>query len=353
MIDLMEIGHLKDKREIEKFGVNKVLLNGNYLFHYMIITNDIAGLKATWHPIYQYNNDGYNGIMLAAREKKYEILNYFLKKYKKIAYLKNKINFNFMHYLDPQDKNYIDIFKNDLHWGDLFDIENNINITPLDLLFNNGSYENIIYVISHIKLNYGNYKIKPAFFNIFYNNNLNNNQLTKITELLYKKDKQIIDMVDNMGYSFIFGAIIKNNFDIIKFIINIKGRKLDTYSPISGNHIFVVAYKISVNTNDYTIPKYIYTNVMKHHDFNETDSNGDTIAHFILKSRMKHKRGNYELEKAILKNFTLWTKLNKDKVTPFDMIINLDFKKYHKFLKYRPENINYKLEKHWNNYIIN
>ncbi len=350
-IDIMKIGNMKDKKDIEKFGVNKELLNGNYLFHYMILTNNTEGLKATWHPIYNYNDMGFNGFMLAAREHKYEILDYFIKKYKKQAYMKNNTNSNFLHILDPQSPYYIQILKNNLHWDDMYDIRNNNDISPLDNLFTLGTPDNIIYVIKNIKLNYHNYKLKPPFFNIFYNNNINMKDLFTIIKILYKKDKRILDMADNMGYTVIYGAIIKNNMDIIKFIIDIKGSKLDSYSPVSGNHIFIVAYKISINTGDYTIPQYIYKHTMTHHDFNETDSNGDTIAHFILKSRMKTKKGNFDLEKAILKRFTLWDKMNKEKITPFDIIINLDFKKYHKFVKNKPENIPYKLEKNWNNYI--
>ncbi len=347
----MKIGNMKDKKDIEKFGVNKELLNGNYLFHYMILTNNIEGLRATWHPIYNYNDEGYNGLMLAAKEHKYDILNYFLKKYKKQAYMKNNLNSNFLHVLDPQSSHYIDFLKNDLHWDDLYDIRNSNDISPLDNLFTFGTFENIIYVIKNIKLNYHNYRLKPAFFNIFYNNHISAKELYTIIKTLYKEDKNTIDMPDNMGYTVIYGAIIKNNMDVIRFIVNIKGKKLDTYSPVSGNHIFMVAYKISLNIGDYTIPRYIYDNTMMNHDFNETDSNGDTIGHFILKSRMKTRKGDYKLEKDILKRFTLWTKLNKDKITPFDMIVNLDYKKYHKFLKYRPEKITYKLDKNWQYYV--
>ena len=351
-IDLMEIGNMKDKKTIEKFGVNKQLLNGNYLFHYMILTNNINGLMSTWHPIYNTNNDGYDGIMLAAKEHKYDILNYFLKKYKKQAYKKNTFNSNWLHIFDPNNPKYVDILKNNLHWDNLFTMRNNNEISPLDNLFTFGIFENILYVIQNIKINYNDYKSKPAFFNIFYNNHIESHQFVIIIKELYKKNKTIIDMVDNMGYTVIFGALVNNNIDLVHFIVNIKGTDLDTYSPISGNHIFIIAYKTSIGTNDYTVPQYIYKHVMKHHDFNETDSNGDTIGHFILKTRMNTKKGNFKLEKHILKRFTHWTKINKYKVSPFDLIVNLSFSKYHKFLKSRPSTFPYKLEKHWQKYVM-
>lgn len=347
----MKIGNMKDIKDIDKIGVNKKLLNGNYLFHYMILTNNIDGLKITWHPIYNYNDEGLNGIMLAAKEHKIDILNYFLKKYKKQAYLINNTQSNFLHFFDPKSSHYINILKNNLHWNNIYDARNTNDVSPLDNLFMSGLFKNILYVIKNVKLNYRNYKLKPAFFNIFYNNHINAKELTVIIKMLYKKNKKIIDMADNMGYTVIYGAVIKNNIDIIRFIVDIKKTLLDTYSPVSGNHIFMVAYKICLNTNNYIISRYIYDNIMNEHDFNETDSNGDTMGHFILKCRMKTKKGDYELEKKILNKFTLWTKLNKDKITPFDMIINLNFDKYHKFVKARPEKISYKLDKNWHDYV--
>ena len=76
-INLLEIGNIKTKKQLKKYHVNTSILNGNYLFHYLIITDNLAGLKLQNYMIYRYNIDGLNGFMLSAREKKYNILDYY------------------------------------------------------------------------------------------------------------------------------------------------------------------------------------------------------------------------------------------------------------------------------------
>jgi thymidylate kinase len=49
--------------------------------------------------------------MLAARDKKYKVLNYLLDRYKdnkKIIYQKNKKGMTFLHYMNPTDKEYME-----------------------------------------------------------------------------------------------------------------------------------------------------------------------------------------------------------------------------------------------------
>jgi hypothetical protein len=77
---------------------------------------------------------------------------------------------------------------------------------------------------------------------------------------------------------------------------------------------------------------------MQNHNYDETDMHGNNIVHFILKVRLQ-KKGNYEIEKELLEKYNNWGRINMDKKTPFDYIINLDYKKYHKFVKNRPNNI--------------
>jgi hypothetical protein len=80
-IDLMKIGNIKSKATLKKYPLNKPLMNGNYLFHYLIFTNNLKGLRLYNHPIFRLNTDGFNGLMLAARDKKYKVLNYLLDRY--------------------------------------------------------------------------------------------------------------------------------------------------------------------------------------------------------------------------------------------------------------------------------
>ena len=351
----MKIGNIKNKAGLKKYRLNKPLMNGNYLFHYLILTNNLKGLKLYNHPIYKLNNDGLNGLMLAAREKKYNILNYLVEKYKKDIKLVNKKGMNFLHYMNPNDNEYLEFINNNINNNNLIDLYQSYSTThfnPLDLLFLQGKYNTINTIINQIDFNYKSYLSQPYHFNLLLNTNLKNNMMEKILDTLIEKDANILKYVDDMGYDISFPIVINKNMDLLKYIINKRGDELDKYSPISTSHIFVLTYKDSLKSNNFEMAKYILDNVMSKHNYDETDMYGNNLAHFILKMRLHHK-GNYDIEKQILSKYKSWGRLNMDKKTPFDYIINLNFDKYHKFVNNKPKNHAEIKDKKWGKYISN
>ena len=62
-IDLMKICNIKSKATLKHYPLNKPLMNGNYLFHYLILTNNIKGLRLGKHPLFRLNNDGLNPVV--------------------------------------------------------------------------------------------------------------------------------------------------------------------------------------------------------------------------------------------------------------------------------------------------
>jgi hypothetical protein len=353
MIDLMKIGNIKNKAGLKKYRLNKPLMNGNYLFHYLILTDNLKGLKLYNHPIYKFNNDGLNGLMLAAREKKYNILNYLVEKYKKDIKLVNKKGLNFLHYMNPNDNEYLEFIINiNYNLIDLYQAYSTTHITPLDLLFLQGKYNTINSIINKIDFNYKSYLSQPYHFNLLLNTNLKNNTMEKLLDTLIEKDEKILKYVDDMGYDISFPIVINKNMDLLKYIINKRGDELDKYSPISTSHIFVLAYKDGLKSNNFEMAKYILDNVMIKHNYDETDMYGNNMAHFILKMKLHHN-GNYDIEKQILSKYKSWGRLNMDKKTPFDYIINLNFDKYHKFVINKPKNYSEIKDKKWVKYISN
>jgi hypothetical protein len=354
-IDLMKIGNIKTKAALKKIPLNKPLMNGNYLFHYLILTNNLKGLSLYNHRIFYLNNEGLNGLMLAARDKKYKILNYLINKYKnsKIIYQKNRKGMNFLHFMNLDDKEYIDIINNnDINWIQLFQSTSISHITGLELLFLQGRYSLINTIINKFDFNYKSYLSQPAHFSLIINDNLKNTMVEKLLDNLEEKDKQILTYVDDMGYDVSFPIVLNGDIELVKYIVNKRGEHLDRYSPITTNHIFCLAYKEAVKKNDYKIAKYILDNVMKNHNFNETDMHGNNMAHFILKMRLSTKKGNDEIEKDILSRYKHWGRINMEKKTPFDYIVNLDYKKYHKFVKNRPININNTMHNAMHNHMV-
>lgn len=60
--------NINTKKQLIKYKLNKPLYQNNYLFHYLIIFNNLKGLKLYKFPIYIENNDNLNGFLLAAKE---------------------------------------------------------------------------------------------------------------------------------------------------------------------------------------------------------------------------------------------------------------------------------------------
>ena len=74
IIDIMKIGKIKTLHQLKEYNINEPIFNNNYLFHYLIIANNIAGLKLTKFPVNRVNDDDYNAFMLAAKENNTVIL---------------------------------------------------------------------------------------------------------------------------------------------------------------------------------------------------------------------------------------------------------------------------------------
>ena len=111
-INLLKIGMIKNIDELKKYKINKSIFLNNYLFHYLIITNNLEGLKLKNFKIYKENDENLNGFHLASKYNYIKILNYLIKEYPEYVNNKNSINEYFLHYLSPVNKDYLSIFKN-------------------------------------------------------------------------------------------------------------------------------------------------------------------------------------------------------------------------------------------------
>ena len=67
-INILKIGKLKTISDIKKYDLNKPIFLDNYLFHYLILTNNLPALKLHKYPIYKQNSNGYNGFILASKK---------------------------------------------------------------------------------------------------------------------------------------------------------------------------------------------------------------------------------------------------------------------------------------------
>jgi hypothetical protein len=359
-IDLLKIGKISTKKDIEKYELNSPIFLDNYLFHYLILTNNLKALKLYKFPFEKENDDKLNGFHLASKYDNFKILKYLLEKYPKLSNTLNSNKENFLHYLSVDTENYKSILENKkINLSNLIQQYSIDKISPLDIVFNSGSYENIINVIKNIKIKYYEYTDTPPFFGIILNSKLNNKERIKILKELHKKDKKSLSYTDLEGNNFLYPLILEDNLELFKFLHNFKQSNLlfDSYSPINTYHIFSVSYSKGIITEEYKFSKYIIDSIIKKHNFNETNKNGDNLAHFIIKSRLLRGKGNYEIEKKILSKYNYWDKLNVDNKSVLEYLTFLDYDKYCKFVKGIKINKEFNLKgiknKRWNKLINN
>jgi hypothetical protein len=351
-LDLMKISNIKSINHLKKYTIKTPIFFNNYLFHYLILTNNLTGLKLKNYPIFELNDESLNGFHLSAKMNNYKILTYLIKKYPEFIYNKNDINENFMHYLQPNDTQYLKLIKKyKLDWNYLFTSYNMDLVSPLDYLFLNGDYKLIDNILNIVKCDFDNFEDDPVYFKLFLNEELNEKNILLLLKKIYKQNKNIFKFTDKNGYNILYPIVINNKIKILKYISQLENHKLllDLYSPINTDHIFKIAYGRGNTTGNFKMANYILDNIINTHDFNESDMNGDNLAHYILNYRVTKKFGNYDIESKILSKYKYWDMKNVNKETPIDYIVKLDYEKYSKFLKGNKINKDYNIKNITNN----
>jgi len=363
-IDFVKISKIKNIDELKKYDLDEPYFLNNYFFHYLIMTNNLTALKLYNFDISKYNEDGLNGFHLAAKYDYYDILEYFISKYPKQIYLLTEYNENFLHFLTESDDylKFIKKYASKINFEKLFSQANSDNVSPLEQLFNYGSYDVIMSLLdlSNVKFSHDKYSDIPAYFSLLLNKELKDKHVKNIFDKLYSIDKNIFSYVDTKGSTILLALVVANRKDLFIYLYEkIGGDKFNKYTPIDTLHIFEYAYHNSIQTDDYSLPLYIIKKIIKTHDFNETNKYGNNFAHVILIARSKYNRGNSEIEDIILSKYDCWDKVNMYKFSPIDYMAQMDFK-YSKYLKNAKIDKKFKLnkevniaDKKWVNFINN
>ena len=340
-----------NKNTVNKY-INKPLFNNNYLFHYYILLNHIQGLKLVKFPVYYTNSDGLNAFHLAAKMDNYEILVYLIKTYKDYIYNKDTHNHTFVYYLS--ENTIIKIINKfpELDWSYL--IPNKL----LNYFFLNFSFNNINKLINLLKIN----NVNKYLYNIIYNNNVSTQNKIKIFDKFDNKELNIKNSFDGSGL--LLDSLIVNDKVLFDYFIK-HDIDFDYYTIIKTDNSFRLAIRNDIISNkkyysEILLKKYI----SKKHNFDyELNKYGDNIIHSILYVRINrltqidlldYNKLDYTIDTDILKycnnnnnnNFSsllwdkhnnnlsslLWNQPNNDKITPIELIINLDFDKYKSFV---------------------
>jgi hypothetical protein len=276
--------------------------------------------------------------------------NFLLKNNSEYATNTNYIGETFLDYLDISDK-LIEVIKtNDkINWNIMLLKKSEIDedkISLLEKIFHNGTLKLINFIIDIIYKD-TNFNLKELntypTFELPFNKNLKTKEIISILEKLEKLDKsRVIDILDTQGKTIVYAVIIANNYELLKYLID-KELDMDKYTSVYTWHPFISCYNFETNNSSgkskYKMSKLIWNNIKDTHNFNSTNKYGENLAYSIMNSRLISSFGDYDLELDILKRNTVWDKINIDKLTIFNVLVNLSFEKYYKVLEKNKKNI--------------
>lgn len=344
MIDFEKILKIKNKKDISKFKINEPLFLSNYLFHYLIMTNNIEGMKIVKHPIYKENNEGLQGFHLSAKvyseTNSMNMLNLLLDKYPEYATNVNYFNETFIDYL-PVNDNLLVLMKHykNINWLKLLtnvSYDDEKKQCYIDKIFKEGSFKLITFVVKYLKkLNFNwDEFVCTSVFEITNNSKVKTNMIIKIIKMIGQEI--VFNIIDDEGKSIIYPTIESNNIELIKYFIK-KEIDLDKYTSIYTLHPFIHSYIINMNSNSkkknkYDMSKLIWNNIKNTHNFDSYNKYGENLAFTVMNLRLMSGSGDLELEKDILKRNTIWNNFNIDKENILQILINLPYEDYYKSL---------------------
>lgn len=341
-IDFKKIINIKNVSDLKEYILNAPIFHSNYLFHYLILINNLDGLKLQKFPIYIENSDGLNGFHLAAKEGNINILSYLIETYPEYIYNKNNDNM-FTYYLPSE---YFSVLMNKypkLKWIELIDSN------TLKYIMTTLSYNELInfFKVYDIKPNNGN----QYLYGILENNLLTDDQKMKILnnftddEINAKTEfgVGIIIYVLYVNNKTLFDYLINRNIDLDYIISSPTNNANSSYNPLQSG-----IYNDIIN-DKYYYSKIIISKIKNKNEkfYNDTDAYIDNIAHVLLYyyknvySSILQNKKNKKDSSEIIKLYTTilsycdnntWNQHNCDKISPLELLVNLDFDIYSKIL---------------------
>ena len=340
-IDFKKIINIKNKQDLKDFSVDAPIFQSNYLFHYLIIIGNLDGLKLQRFPIYLENNDGLNGFHLAAKESHFDILCYLIETYPEYIYNRNSQRETFIAYLHYED------FTNLMKKYPKLDWE--------EFLMRGAKDENFVLKTVLVNLDFKQltefmklYKISPKnrnqyLFQIINNPNLESKDKIKILDSF---SDQEINEKNKIGGGLLLTAIDIDDENLINYLLK-RNIDIDYSTFINTDSPLIFSLSSDILNNEFKYSKIIINKLSKiNPTFCKTNNKYlDNLLHTVFYIRInrnnqiisadKMKNINYSPDFEILKNSNSenWNQLNIEKLTPFHLIMNLDYDIYSKFLE--------------------
>jgi ankyrin repeat protein len=219
-------------------------------------------------PFYKENDDGLNGIFLAAKYNNIEILKYLIKTYPDYIYNKNDKGEQFINYLNPQS--IMKIIDLKLDWKRLLLQKISPTVNIFDLLLSECKYNDIIKILKIFKPD--KYVLNPLIVN-----EMKSEQIIAILKLF---NKSSYSERDDEDLNLLFPAISRNDTKLITFLLDngIESNyftMVNTFSPLMFSYF----------NNNLKITKLIWEHIKLTFDYNAVTKLLENIAHFILKNQ--------------------------------------------------------------------
>jgi hypothetical protein len=334
-IDFIKIINIKSKDDLKFFSLDKPIFNYNYLFHYLIMLDNLSGLKLVKFPIYIENNDGLNGFHLAAKENNIPILEYLISEYPEYIYNRNHDRNAFTAFLELESFTDLILKFPKLDWKDLINSGTDSYSVLKAIVMNLNKKE----LDKFIKV----YNIRPDdddpyLFGMILNNIIDTDDKIKLLDNFTDRELNIktsdgeglIYIVLQMNDKKLFEYLLKRNIDIDYL----------TFKHIDNPFSTGLYIDIMINNNEFYSRK-IFEKINTNSLYKEHNRYGDNIAHTIiflkkrwLEANPKSKKYNVNIDQEILENCdsTILNQKNVDGISPLDLLVDLDFNSFEKVI---------------------
>lgn len=295
---------IKTKRDLYvnkklKYPIDKPIISNNYLFHGLINMGNIKLLDKENYPIYKFNNNNFDGFMIASNNGDYETLKYLLLKFPEYIYNTNSDNYNWIHLLDVDENLYYLIIDKDLdfiEWDRLLYLEDSEKNHTMEALLSFLEFNQIKNLLKYFKFdNVSNSQL----INLFNNPKLNDKNIIFLLNFLIKNKVNFNNMNYNKG-NCIYPLLTRYNCEILDILYQYKkdfNQGIYGYTPLTkGDHslLFLLQdYIDNQNNNNYLKFIFDFYNKFKEYlNINEYNNIGTTLimSIFEFKDYLKNDR---------------------------------------------------------------
>jgi len=334
-IDFDKIINIKNKQDLKDFSIDKPIHQGNYLFHYLVMLDNLDGLKLIKHPVYIENSDGLNAFHLAAKENNIPILSYLIETYPEYIYNRNLSREAFSLYLAFEEfTGLINRFPK-INWVDLIESGSKSNFILKSIILNLNAKD----LEKFIKA----YNIKPHLknqylFGIVYNHILKPNDKIKILENFSDEE---INIKNETGEGLLIAVLNSNDKILFDYLMS-RNIDVDYHSFIKTDNPLRLALYFDISNGEFYYSKKILEKILETNPefYKSNNKYADNIAHTaiyirttrndVVESANKYKNNGPKPDIEVLKlcdSYT-WNQKNVDKLTPLELITQLDFQTY-------------------------